>query len=273
MNNNINPSPFLRWAGGKTWLIKFWDEIVRDMNFNSYIEPFLGGGAIYFSIFNKHKSILSDLNPELINAYNIVKNKPEELIEILLSYENTKESYYEIRGKKSDSDIEKAAIFIYLNQTSYNGLYRVNKKGEYNVPYGNRKKDINIEKIRNASVALKDTLLMDGDFTKTLEFVNKGDLVFLDPPYTVSHNSNGFIKYNRNLFSLDDQYRLSEYIDRVKEKGAYYILTNAAHETVKDIFNKGDKIYELERSSVIGGKNSNRGLISEYVFTNIKNEV
>lgn len=274
MDNIVNPMPFLRWAGGKTWLIKLWKDIVKEKNFNNYIEPFLGGGSIYFSLEHNHTAILSDINEELINTYKVVKEYPEELLNILSTYENTKEFYYYLREKKASTKIERAAIFIYLNKTSFNGLYRVNKNGKYNVPYGNRRNvDFGKQKILIASKVLKDAILLNGDFEKTLQYVHEGDLVFLDPPYTVSHNNNGFIEYNKNLFSLDDQYRLKDYIEKVKDKGAYCILTNAAHETIKEIFECKDTIYEWQRNSLIGGKGAKRGLISEYIFTNISKEV
>lgn len=270
MMSSEKPVPFLRWAGGKTWLTKFWNEIVADKKYNSYIEPFLGGGAIFFSLENKFRSTLSDMNEELISTYQVVKENHEQLIDILSKYKNTEECYYRLRSSTPKSEIEKAAIFIYLNKTSFNGLYRVNKNGNYNVPYGNRKiADFGEKKICQASKALKNTVLLKGDFYNTLPYINAGDLVFLDPPYTVSHNNNGFIKYNKNLFSLEDQYRLREYIEEVKNKNAYYVLTNAAHKTIKEIFDLGDVIYERERNSLIGGSGSNRGLISEYIFTNI----
>ena len=163
-----------------------------------------------------------------------------------------------------------AARFIYLNHTSFNGIYRVNKNGDYNVPYGFRNVDyIEEEKIRSASSALQKANIFHGDFIDSLDNIKSGDLVFLDPPYTVSHNNNGFIKYNKTLFSLEDQIRLSKFIDSVKDKGAYYILTNAAHKIILEIFEKGDYCYELSRTSLIGGDKAKRGVVSEYIFTNI----
>lgn len=171
------------------------------------------------------------------------------------------------------NEIERAARFIYLNQTSYNGLYRVNRQGEYNVPYGFREQMVyDTDRIINASKQLRKTSISHGDFTINKYKIQQGDLVFLDPPYTVSHNNNGFIEYNQNLFSLDDQHRLSKYIDYVKKKNTYYILTNAAHNTIREIFDKGDRILELSRHSLIGGKNSDRKKITEYIFTNIIEE-
>ena len=265
--------PFIRWAGGKTWLIKYLDTILGEKVFNNYYEPFLGGAAIFFALDIPKNAYLSDMNEELIETYIAIRDNPQETIDILLSFENTQEQYYKIRAQEPVNKIELAARFIYLNQTSYNGLYRVNRQGKYNVPYGFRNNwTYDIERLLVASKKLKKVKLSCGDFTENKYKIKQGDLVFLDPPYTVSHNNNGFIEYNKNLFSLDDQYRLSKYIDYIKAKGAYYILTNAAHQTVREIFDKGDNLIELDRFSLIGGKDSKREKIKEYVFTNISKE-
>lgn len=269
-NAIIKPSPFLRWAGGKTWLLKHLNILMKNNEFNNYHEPFLGGGAVFFSFQPQQQSFLSDINHELIQTYVQVKENPKAIIELLLNYQNTEQFYYHLRSSEPVDSIEKAARFIFLNQTSYNGLYRVNKTGKYNVPYGFREKlNIYPERIIAASNALQNANITFGDFTHHLDLVRNGDLVFLDPPYTVSHNNNGFIEYNKTLFSIDDQKRLSFFIDAIKEKQAFYILTNAAHQTIYDIFNKGDKFIELERHSLIGGTKSKRGLVTEYLFTNI----
>lgn len=262
--------PFLRWAGGKSWLIKFLDGLLGDTRFRHYHEPFLGGGSIFFTISPLEISYLSDLNKELINTYQSIKDNPLAVINMLKTYENTEEFYYRIRSQVPDDQYEQAARFIFLNQTSFNGLYRVNQRGEYNVPFGYRNKDfLEEEKLITASKRLQKATLTYGDFTCNVQKIKEGDLVFLDPPYTVSHNNNGFIKYNQKLFSLDDQKRLSKFIDYIKNQGAYYILTNAAHQTILELFEKGDTHFELSRASLIGGDKAKRGKVSEYVFTNI----
>jgi DNA adenine methylase len=264
--------PFLRWAGGKRWLIKTVHELVSNIDYNNYHEPFLGGGAIFFALMPKGKAYLADFNKELINTYKQVKNNPCKIIDGLKILENKEQSYYKIRESVPNNEIDQAIKFIYLNHTSFNGIYRVNSYGKYNVPYGFRKNYlIDEKKISIASIALKKTYLRGGDFIISKQHIRKNDLVFLDPPYTVSHNNNGFIEYNKKLFSLNDQERLSEFIDYIKSIGAYYILTNAAHKTIKDIFTKdGDTMLELNRGNTIGGKNAARGQTTEYLFTNIK---
>lgn len=138
------------------------------------------------------------------------------------------------------------------------------------MPYGHRTKDfLEADKLRFVSLRLKNATLFHGDFAISKRKIKKGDLVFLDPPYTVSHNDNGFIKYNQKLFSLDDQKRLSELIDFIKSKDAYYVLTNAAHKTIKEMFDKGDRLLKKNRANRIGGRYAERGQTTEHVFTNV----
>lgn len=260
--------PFLRWAGGKTWLLKHLGNIKKN-KYNNYHEAFLGGAATYFFLRPSGHSYLSDLNGELIETYQAIKDSTSEVIHQLKKFQNTEDAYYTIRETKYETTTERAAKFIYLNQTSYNGIYRVNLKGVYNVPFGFRSKDfLDENNLFAAQRALNNTTIRKCDFYDIITDVQAGDLVFLDPPYTVSHNNNGFIKYNEKIFSLDDQIRLSGLIDEIKNKGAYYILTNAAHKTIEEIFEKGDRKLTFNRASLIGGMNSQRGQTSEYVFTN-----
>jgi DNA adenine methylase len=271
MNEEIKKiKPFLRWAGGKNWLIKHIETILPSIVFNNYHEPFLGGASMFLSIGYRHRSFLSDLNTELIETYIALRDYPEELIQELQSYKNNEKFYYSIRNSKPSDIISKAARFIYLNQTSYNGIFRVNLKGEYNVPYGFRQKDFcEPSVLRNVSLKLQNCHFRSCDFAEIQANIYEYDLVYLDPPYTVSHSNNGFIKYNQKLFSLKDQYKLSLFIDTLKAKGAYYILSNAYHPKIREIFNKNDTIIELHRASLIGGKKASRGQIKEFIFTNL----
>ena len=264
--------PFIRWAGGKTWLIPFLPQIIGNTHIEHYHEPFLGGGAIFFSLEHTKKSYLSDANEQLINTYKQVRDNPQAVIHLLGQFANTEDDYYLIRDHfQAQTPQEEAARFLYLNQTSYNGIFRVNRNGHYNVPYGFRENwTYNSERIIQASEKLQKTRIVTGDFEVNKYRIKEHDLVFLDPPYTVSHNNNGFIEYNQHLFSLEDQKRLSSFIDYIKHKNAYYILTNAAHPVIDEIFTKtGDRKIDLTRNSLIGGKNAKRQKISEFIFTNI----
>lgn len=272
INNNKAAKPFLRWAGGKSWLLKHLPGFLPKDGFNSYHEPFLGGGSIFFNLNPQNGAFLSDLNLELINTYIEVQRNVEGVINKLKEFENTKEFYYEVRDARHfKSRTSKAARFIYLNQTSFNGIYRENLNGKYNVPYGFRRKQfLDPENLRLASSVLQNATITDGDFFDVIKRVKKQDLVFLDPPYTVTHYENGFIKYNSKLFNENDQTRLSNAIDCLKELGAYYILTNAAHIHIRELFCKSsDRIIELQRASLIGGKSAKRGKYSELIITNI----
>lgn len=261
--------PFLRWAGGKIWFLKHLQNFLPQ-KFNNYHEIFLGGGSVFFNINSTKQSYISDLNSDLINTYTQVRDDVENVIAELKKFKNTETDYYRIRGKKFDIDYQKAAQFIYLNMTSFNGIYRVNRKGEYNVPYGSRitidfiQEDI----LRNASAKLKGVTIKARDFEGALNLVKKGDLVFVDPPYTVAHENNGFILYNQKLFSLDDQIRLAEKLTELNKRGALFIVTNAYHKEIRKIYDGVGDFHVLIRKSLIGGKQALRQDIKEYVITN-----
>lgn len=264
-------APFLRWAGGKRWLVPDVLTLLHETPIVRYHEPFLGGGSIFFALAPTGKAYLSDLNTDLITVYRRVRDNPVEVAELLGKYENTAEAYYETRSARPTSDDELAARFIFLNHTSYNGIFRVNLKGEYNVPYGHRK-HLNIpdiEWLQQASVRLQGVELHGRSFELSLGDVGEGDLVFLDPPYTVAHNNNGFVKYNQHLFSFDDQRLLARSIKEITERGALFILTNAAHSSIDDLFSPLGRRIEVSRRNSIGGLNASRGKVEEYVFTNI----
>ena len=263
--------PFLRWAGGKNWITNRLSKAFNSLEFNHYHEPFLGGGSIFFGLPHRKRSFLSDINASLIETYNCLKDGPEEVIRNLQNYSNDRESYYKIRQESYSNAYARAAQFIYLNQTSFNGIYRVNFKGDYNVPYGYRTKNfLDEDTLLAASIALQDATIEVSDFEETKFSVANEDLVFIDPPYTVSHNENGFIKYNKSLFSLEDQKRLANYIKYIKSIGAHYILTNAAHSSIREIFSDCEHVIEIERNSRVGGKRAKRGMVAELLFTDLE---
>jgi DNA adenine methylase len=267
--NSNSCRPFLRWAGGKRWLKKHLDNFLPKNGFNQYHEPFIGGGSIFLHLHST-KSFISDSNQDLINAYIMVRDCVDLVVEHLKNFKNSKDCYYKIRNFKYEEPYKQAAQFIYLNQMSFNGIYRVNSKGEYNVPYGYRNNyQFDFDNLKRVSQTLKNVAINNGDFQKVMLNVEKNDLVFIDPPYTVSHSNNGFIEYNKKIFSFDDQKRLSNMIGQIKEIGAFYIMTNANHESLKSIFKiHKDKITTMERNSLIGGIGAKRGKYSEIIMTN-----
>lgn len=238
----------------------------------AYHEPFLGGASIFLGLPEIPKAHLGDMNAELIATFRAIRDRPFDLAEEVLRYANDSETYYAVRASTPATPIERAARFLYLNHTSFNGIYRVNLAGQYNVPYGHRRNPQipTVEHLRAISRRLKSATLHHRDFAKCTANIGEGDLVFLDPPYTVAHNFNGFVKYNQRLFSFDDQRRLSALIDEIKERGAYYVLTNARHESIAELFDKGDVMTETSRRNVIGGVGAARGSATEYLFTNLR---
>lgn len=271
---NTNLTPFLRWTGSKRWFTKDFISDFLPPEFNNYHEPFLGGGSVFFyiksnSLINR-KYYLSDSNEDLMNAFSQLKDNHHRIIEHLKSFVNSEEEYYKIRNVIPDNVEQRAARFIYLNRTSFNGIYRVNSKGLYNVPYGRRVNvDIVSEKLLSGiSIQLKDVYLNSYAFENSLENINKGDLVFLDPPYTVAHENNGFIEYNQNLFSWSDQEKLQKFILDIIEKEAYFILTNASHESITNLYNNVGETSKLSRYSKVGGRNKTRGNYNELIICN-----
>jgi DNA adenine methylase len=262
----------LRWAGGKRWLLPVIRRLVGTREFAAYHEPFLGGASVFLGLRQFAKAYLRDSNAELIATYRAIRDNHAEIARRVAAFENDPETYYSVRATAPDDKFDRAARFLYLNHTSFNGIYRVNLAGVYNVPFGHRKSPQIPTAAHLAQVArrLKRAKLRTGDFAKSLKDIRQNDLVFLDPPYTVAHNNNGFIKYNQRLFSFDDQRRLSELVDEIKGRGAFYILANAAHDSIASLFEKGDTRVETNRRNSIGGINAVRGGATEYLFTNLE---
>ncbi|MES2478905.1 MAG: Dam family site-specific DNA-(adenine-N6)-methyltransferase [Bacteroidota bacterium] len=266
--------PFLRWAGGKTWFTKHIEEFLPE-NFSNYYEPFVGGASIFLHLKSngliKNKAYLSDSNKELINTYRVIKSSPKDLIYALRNFKNNSDEYYKIRNQTFDNLIEQAAKFIYLNKTSFNGLYRVNSKGIYNVPFGKRQtKDLfEFENILNVSTQFKNTFFSVDDFKNKCKKAKANDLVFLDPPYTVAHENNGFIAYNQSLFSWQNQIELAQHLELLTENRAFYILTNANHESINNLYTNGNKKV-LSRASTIGGVGAKRTNYNEIIISNVR---
>lgn len=263
--------PFLRWAGGKRWLVPHLVDLVGDLEYGTYHEPFLGGGSAFLGLSPQGKSFLSDLNPELIEAYIQIRDDPKGVARALRRHKNTQEHYYALRASSPRLPATRAARFIFLNHTSYNGIFRVNRQGRYNVPFG-RREFFHVpteEELVATSRRLADSIITVADFANCIDNISENDLVFLDPPYTVAHNNNGFVRYNQRLFSWEDQSRLSRLVDQIRELGANYILTNAAHSSIAELFDKGDRRVETTRKNAIGGYSANRGTATEYLFTNL----
>jgi DNA adenine methylase len=259
--------PFLKWAGGKRWLMeKHYD--VFNIDYNALVEPFLGSGAVFFGL-NPHKAILSDSNEALINTYIALRDDWRRVEHFLTQHhkKHCKDYYYEIRSKKPRCKYRKAARFIYLNRTCWNGLYRVNKKGKFNVPIGTKNNAIlDTDNFEETSKILEGKEIHCRDFEETINSAKENDLIFADPPYTINHNKNGFIKYNEKIFSWDDQKRLKNSLDRAKTRGCRIIILNADHESIHELYSDEWKILRLERNSIISGSQKGRGKYGEVVI-------
>lgn len=230
--------PFLKWAGGKTQLLSELHKYVPN-SFNKYIEPFIGGGAMFFSL-NPQESIIADSNEELVITYKQVKCAVEEIIQHLETFENNEEFYYNLRSLDPNKleHSYRAARLIYLNKTCFNGLYRVNKKGQFNVPYGKGNGSfLNEEMLRNASEFLADTTIIQSDYLDVLnEFATDGDFIFLDPPYYPVGKYSDFKRYTKVFFYHEDQIRLKKEFDRLVNIGCKVVLTNSDHEVIHDLY-------------------------------------
>lgn len=264
-------APFLRWAGGKRWLLSHLPAIMGDFRIKRYHEPFVGGASVFLGLNPEGPSFLSDLNSELIETYKQVRDRSAAVARALALHPNEMEHYYAVRATRPTKAVDRAARFIYLNQTSFNGIYRVNLEGKYNVPFGNREWCCipTAPHLAAVSKRLRTSELAACDFEEAIKKVKRGDFVFLDPPYTVAHNHNGFIKYNQKLFSFEDQRRLRKAVESIRERGAFYVLTNAAHESIAALFDLPDRRFALARRNTIGGQNAARGTATEYLFTNL----
>ncbi len=251
--------PILKWAGGKSQLL---DELIPLMpkNYGQYIEPFVGGGALFFGVIPEN-AIISDLNSEIINLYRIVRDNVIGLIAELQNYKNTKTFFYNIRQKNisSLSPVEKAARTIYLNKTCFNGLYRVNKKGGFNTPFGYYKRPVicDSENLFAASELLRQTQIKTGDYKTILrEFAKPNDFIFLDPPYLPVSEYSDFKRYTKEQFYEEDHMELSKEVDRLYDMGCSVVLTNSNHPLVHELYSKFSiTVYQTRRNISCRGKN------------------
>ncbi len=273
--------PFIKWVGGKRGLLtQILDKFPK--KFENYHEPFLGGGAVFFELYSQgllrdKKVFLSDINLELINTYNIVKNNPIELIDNLALFKenHNKDFYYKTReqDRKDDfhklSDIDKATRFIYLNKTCFNGLYRVNKKGYFNTPMGSYKNPniADCETILKASEALQNATIKNCSFNQVVDNANKNDLVYFDPPYYPLTTTASFTAYDKAGFFDEKQRELFEIFESLNKKNCFVFHSNSDTEFIKKLFEKHE-IGFVQANRFINSKSSGRGKISEVLIRN-----
>lgn len=275
------PRPFVKWVGGKRQLLK---QFLRmklyppkrfDPSTGRYFEPFVGGGAVFFDLLPE-KAFLSDVNDELITTYNVIKNNVEPLIVSLKRHKHDKEYFLKIRAKDplTLSDVEVASRFIFLNRTCFNGLYRVNRKGEFNVPFGRYKNPTicDEENLRKVSKALRHVEIRNQDYKEVLEKAKEGDFIYFDPPYHPVSKTASFTSYTANRFFEKEQIELRDTFLALSQRGCFVMLSNSDTRFINQIYSEikkyGVKISKVDAGRAINSNSSARGKIKEVLVTN-----
>jgi DNA adenine methylase len=264
-NNSVEP--LLKWAGGKRWLLPTLRRLVSGCS-GTYYEPFAGGAAVFFNL-QPGKAVLSDNNEQLINCYIQVRDNPDKVVRELSKLKNSEKQYYAMRASQPKSNVARAARLIYLTNLSFNGIYRTNLRGEFNVPYGHRTylPPCDPQKIYRASKALRTTKLLHADFEKAASTAIRGDLIYFDPPYTVVHGNNGFLRYNEKILHWTDQLRLAELAKALKRRGCRVIVSNADNRCILELYRDFKRI-RVTRQSNMAASGKSRRLTTECVFYN-----
>ena len=265
--------PIVKWVGGKRQLMF---ELLKNMpeNYNRYFEPFIGGGALFFEL-QPDNAYISDLNEELINLYKVVRDNVEELITDLQKHDISKEYFIEIRNidrteeYKNWSNVKKASRFIYLNRTCFNGMYRVNSKGEFNAPFGRYKNPriLDENNLINCSNLLQRTEIRHADFSEILKKVKKGDFVYFDPPYVPLSETSSFTSYTKDGFDLDMHFKLRDVCDELDSMGIKFLLSNSDTKLVNELY-ENYNIKKVFASRQINANADGRGKITEVLVRN-----
>lgn len=273
----VTLQPFTKWTGGKRQLLSVIRELMPK-TYNRYFEPFVGGGALFFDLAPKD-AVINDFNAELINCYQQIKDNPQELIEILKVHQeyNSKEYYLDLRSADRDeridmmSEVQRAARILYMLRVDFNGLYRVNSKNQFNVPYGRYKNpkivDENLVSAISTYLNNNQIEIKKGDFEKAVLDVQPGDFVYFDPPYIPLSETSAFTSYTHEGFSYDDQVRLRDTFKKLSDTGAYVMLSNSSSFLVEELY-RDFNIHYVEATRTNGAKSSSRGKISEIIVTN-----
>ena len=270
INRNRSAKPVLKWAGGKSQLL---DELLsrEPKSYGKYIEPFIGGGALFFAL-NSKSAVIADSNPELINLYKVIASDVESLIKELKTHKNDEDYFYEMRGidETKLTPIQAAARTIYLNRTCFNGLYRVNKSGKFNVPFGSyiNPKICDESNLYQVSQSLQGKTIVCGDYKKVLrDHAKSGDFIFLDPPYLPISEYSDFKRYTKDQFYEDDHKELAEEVNRLCDLGCHVVLTNSNHHLVHELYGQYQIDVFKTRRNISSKANSRHG---EDVIVTIK---
>lgn len=265
--------PFIRWVGGKTKLLK---EIRKHVpcDIKHYIEPFVGGGAVLLDIDPSIPAFVGDSNWELINFYNVLKEQPKDLLALFRAFVNEKDEYYNIRGwdKLPDfetfSKLQRAARFLYLNKTSFQGLWRVNRRGQHNVPYSHPKKiNVNDSDVACVSTRLQTVDFVCEDFENVVDRASDGDFIYVDPPYIPVDNSKAFVGYTDGLFHYSDQVRLRDALVRAGERGARFLASNSDTQLSRELY-KNFTIETVQVKRLVAPNSESRVKTTEILVRN-----
>lgn len=293
----VQLKPFVKWVGGKSQLLDELEKMIPadgERVLTKYVEPMVGGGALLFNILSKYdfeQTYISDINAELMNAYTAIKNNIDALVARLTEMQfiflpmdenGRKYFYYSSRDKfnslelNESNSVEKAALFIFLNKTCFNGLYRVNKQGQFNVPMGSYKNPCicDEDNLRNVSKALQNVEIVCGDYTLSKSVIDSETFVYIDPPYRPISQTSGFTSYNTDVFDDNEQIRLAKFIDEINETGAKIVLSNSDPKNVNEDDTFFEELYssykikKVEASRMINSKSDGRGKIKELLICN-----
>lgn len=265
---SIRARPFLKWPGGKQWLAPIAMGLLPDGFEGRYFEPFLGGGALFFAL-QPTRATLSDVNLELVTAYRALRSDVASVVGELATYPYDRAFFERLRGQRPTTPSAAGARLIYLNKTAFNGMYRVNRAGEFNVPFGRYKRPTicQEDRLRRAAKALRGAKLGCVDFAAAAAAARRGDLVYLDPPYITGHHNNGFRKYNADIFRWDCQERLASVVASLTAKKVSVLMTNADHPAIHELYSDL-LLTPVERRSLINSSVTGRGMIREGLYTN-----
>jgi len=273
------PKPFVKWVGGKRQLLKqfrlmnLYPPEKFDIKYGRYFEPFIGGGAVFFDLLPE-KAFLSDLNNELVITYNVIKNDVENLIKSLKKHKLDKEYFLKIRSQNPEklSDTNTASRFIYLNRTCFNGMYRVNSKGGFNVPFGKYTNPLICDEVnlRKVSKALQNVEIKKQDYKEVLKKARKGDFIYFDPPYYPVSKTASFTSYTKEAFLDKEQTELRDTFAELHKRGCFVMLSNSDTPFINKIYSeiKGVRITKVQAGRAINSDASKRGKITEVLVTN-----
>lgn len=268
-----NAAPFLKWAGGKQRLLKkYAPYFPKKSDIKRYFEPFIGSAAVFFHL-QPCNATLSDRNEKLIELYRTIQHQVEDVIQALKPHRNEADYYYRIRAQNPAdlTSVERAARLIYLNRTCYNGLYRENKKGEFNVPFGRYKNPTicNEKRLRAAAQALQNVTLLNADFDTAVQTAEPGDFIYFDPPYIPLNSTSKFTSYSKHGFTADDHRRLADTIAHLTRKSCRVMLSNSSASLTYELYEgKGYRLIPIQARRNINSKTHKRGPIKELLILN-----